>query len=37
MNKVKDLIIKTVIVAQPTLNVEYKLAQPECLDNSMAF
>ena len=31
------MIVKTVITGQPTLNFEYKIAQPECMDNSMAF
>ena len=37
MDQVKDLIIKTVITGQPNLNFNYKICQPECLDNSMAF
>lgn len=37
MAAIKDLIVKTIITGQPILNHEYKLGQPECLDNSMAF
>ncbi len=31
------MIIKTVLTAQPSLNFNYRVAQPDCLDNSMAF
>jgi tubulin polyglutamylase TTLL6/13 len=37
MDQVKDMIVKTVITGQPILSHEYKISQPECLDNSMAF
>jgi tubulin polyglutamylase TTLL6/13 len=37
MEQIKDMIIKTLIVGQPTLLFDYKVSQPECLDNSMAF
>jgi len=37
MDLVKDLIVKTIITGQPNLNFYYKISQPECLDNSMAF
>lgn len=37
MSQIKDLIIKTLITAQPELSFNYKICQPECLDNSMAF
>lgn len=37
MDQVKDLIVKTMITGQPNLNFNYKICQPECLDNSMAF
>ncbi len=31
------MIIKTIITGQPTLNHQYKISQPDCMDNSMAF
>jgi tubulin polyglutamylase TTLL6/13 len=37
MEQVKDIIVKTIITTQPQLNHLYKISQPECLDNSMAF
>lgn len=37
MDQIKDLIVKTVITGQPILSYEYRIGQPDCLDNSMAF
>lgn len=37
MDQIKDMIVKTVITGQPILSHEYKISQPDCLDNSMAF
>lgn len=37
MEQVKDIICKTIITAQPSLAHIYRICQPECLDNSMAF
>lgn len=37
MAEIKDIIIKTIIVGQPSLSHLYRICQPECLDNSMAF
>jgi tubulin polyglutamylase TTLL6/13 len=37
MEQIKDIIVKTIITTQPQLNHLYKISQPECLDNSMAF
>ena len=37
MENVKDLIVKTIIAAQPQLSYLYKICQPQSLDNSMAF
>lgn len=37
MEQIKDMIIKTIITGQPTLNHQYKISQPDCMDNSMAF
>ena len=37
MDQVKDLVVKTVITGQPILAYEYRVGQPQCLDNSMAF
>lgn len=37
MRAMKDLIVKTMIAGQPELAFNYKICQPECLDNSMAF
>ena len=37
MAEIKDIIIKTVIGGQPYMNHMYRVCQPECLDNSMAF
>lgn len=31
------MIVKTIITGQPTLSFDYRISQPECLDNSMAF
>lgn len=37
MAEIKDIIIKTIIGGQPYMNHMYRVCQPECLDNSMAF
>lgn len=37
MEQVKDIVCKTIITAQPSLSHIYRICQPECLDNSMAF
>jgi Tubulin-tyrosine ligase family len=37
MDKIKDIVVKTLITAQPYLSHLYKVCQPECLDNSMCF
>ena len=37
MEQVKDIVCKTIITAQPSLAHIYRICQPECLDNSMAF
>ena len=37
MDQVKDMIVKTLITAQPFLAHQYRCCQPESLDNSMAF
>lgn len=37
MERIKEMIVKTIITGQPILTHEYKISQPECLDNSMAF
>jgi hypothetical protein len=37
MDQIKDLIVKTIIIGQPNLHHLYRILQPECLDNSMAF
>lgn len=37
MDQIKDIIIKTIITGQPSLSHLYRICQPECLDNSMAF
>lgn len=37
MERIKEMIVKTIITGQPILSHEYKISQPDCLDNSMAF
>ena len=37
MDQVKEMIVKTIITGQPIISHEYKISQPHCLDNSMAF
>lgn len=37
MDEIKDLVIKTVMVGQPSMDYTYKVCQPECIDNSMCF
>ena len=37
MGEIKDLIVKTIISCQPNLAHLYRVCQPDCLDNSMAF
>lgn len=37
MEQVKDIVIKTIITAQPSLSHIYRICQPDCMDNSMAF
>lgn len=37
MQQIEQLIIKTVLTAQPSCNFNYRVCQPDCMDNSMAF
>lgn len=37
MKQIKDIIVKTLTMAQPFLGHLYRSCQPECLDNSMCY